>query len=124
MADITFTVNEGTKAGFMDLVAGPNMRDGNAPAGDNFYMPNDGKVILLVTSTAATSAINFVPVLDKFGRTSTPSPWVVTPTTLKLCVIGPFNPEIWNQPNGCVQFKGAAPVATDHYVAVRVGNPT
>lgn len=121
MADQTFTVTEGIKAGILDILLNANTKAGNAAGTDNFYIPNDGKVVLFVTSTAATSAINFTPVLDKFGRTETLQ---VSPTTLRLCVIGPFNPEIWNQSNGCVAFKPAAGVATDHYTAVRIGTPT
>ena len=121
MADQTFTVTEGIKAGILDILLNANSKAGNAAGTDNFYIPNDGNVVLFVTSTAATSAINFTPVLDKFGRTET---LAVTPTTLRLCVIGPFLPDIWNQSNGCVAFKPAAGVATDHYTAVRVGSPT
>lgn len=121
MADQIFTITEGVKAGILDILLNANTLAGNAAGTDWFYMPNDGKVILFVTSTFATSAINFTPVTDKFGRTETLQ---VTPTTLKLCVIGPFNPDIWNQANGCVAFKPAAGVATDHYTAVRVGTPT
>jgi hypothetical protein len=121
MADQTFTITEGIKAGLLDMLAHANQKAGNAAGTDWWYIPNDGKVVLFVTSTAATSAINFTPVVDKFGRTESLQ---VTPTTLRLCVIGPFNPAVWNQPNGCVAFKPAAGVATDHYLAVRVGTPT
>lgn len=122
MADITMTVVEGVKAGILDIAGDADVELGNAAGTDWFYMPNDGKVVLACVVGAGAKAITFTPVTDKFGRTET---LTVTPTASKNSIIGPFNPEIWNQANGCVQFKPAAGgLATDYYLAVRVGTPT
>lgn len=122
MADQTMVLTEGIKAGILDVTVHANAKLGNSAATDYFYMPNDGKVVLVCVVGAAAKAITFTPVLDKFGRTET---LVVTPTASKTSVIGPFLPELWNQVNGCVKFQPAAGgLVTDIYLAVRVGNPT
>ena len=122
MADVTMVVTEGVKAGIVDVAAAANHVHGDAAGADSFYMPNDGKVVLCCPVGAAAKALTFTAVTDKFGRTET---LVVTPTASKSSIIGPFNPDIWNQANGCVKFVAAAGgLVTDIYVAVRIGLPT
>jgi hypothetical protein len=122
MADITFVVTEGIKAGILDIVAATNVRAGNAAGTDYFRIPNDGKVQLAVIDAGVPKALTFTAVADKFGRTET---LVVTPTASKGTIVGPFNPDIWNQSDGCVIFKPAGGgAAGDKYLAIRCGTPT
>ena len=122
MADITLVITEGVKAGIVDVAAATRKVLGDSAGSDAFYMPNDGKVVLLCVVGAAPKAITFTAVTDKFGRTET---LVVTPTASKSSIIGPFNPDIWNQANGCVKFQPAAGgLSTDIYLALRAGTPT
>ncbi len=121
MADQTLTVTEGIKAGILDITAHANVKLGNSAATDYFYMPNDGKTVLVCVVGASAKAITFTPVVDRFGRTET---LTVTPTSSKTSVIGPFLPELWNQSNGCIKFQPAAGgLVTDFYLALRVGTP-
>ena len=122
MADQTFTVTEGIKAGLLDMALHANVLAGNAAGTDYFRIPNDGKVVLVVVGGAGAKQLTFTAVTDKFGRTETLTP---TPTASKTSVIGPFNPDLWNQADGAVIFKPAAGgLVTDKYLVVRVGNPT
>ncbi len=121
MADQTLTVTEGIKAGILDVTAHANVKLGNSAGTDYFYMPNDGKTVLVCVVGALAKQITFTPVTDKFGRTET---LAVTPTASKTSVIGPFLPELWNQATGCIKFQPAAGgLATDYYLALRVGTP-
>ena len=120
MADQTFTVVEGVKAGLLDITAVTGHLHGNAAGGDDFYIPNDGKVVLVIDGTTGDT-FTFTPVLDKFGRTETLAPVVAAG---KLAVLGPWLPDIWNQSNGCVKFVPTAGNAGDTLLAVRVGTPT
>ena len=122
MADQTFVVTEGIKAGILDVSAHANKILGNAAGSDFFVMPNDGKTVLVCAVGAASKLITFTPVDDKYGRTET---LTVQPVDSKTSITGPFLPELWNQSNGTIKFKPAASgLATDIYLAVRVGNPT
>lgn len=120
MADQTFTVTESVKAGILDMAAHANKLNGNAAGTDWFYIPNDGKVVLYVDGITGDT-FTFTAVADKFGRVETLAPVVAAG---KNAVIGPFNPDIWNQSNGAVQFKPTAANAGDIMLAVRVGTPT
>lgn len=120
MADVTMTVTECVKAGLLDLENDANVELGNAAGGDWFYIPNDGKVILFVDGVTGDT-FTFTAVADKFGRTETLAPVVVAGNN---ALIGPFNPDIWNQANGCVQFKPTVGNVGDFLNAVRVGTPT
>ncbi len=124
MADITFVVTEGVKAGLTSLKTQTNKQLGNAAGTDDFLMPNDGKTVLAMVVGAAAKAITFVQVKDKYGRTETVS-LTFTPTASKSCTVGPWKPELWNQPGGFLKFKpaGGGDVG-DYYLAVRVGKPT
>ena len=122
MADITFAVVEGTKAGILSVADHASVRAGNAAGTDYFRIPNDGKVVLMVIGDAGAKALSFTPVTDKFGRTET---LTVAVTASKYSVVGPFLPDVWNQADGCVIFKPAAGgQAGDKYLAVRAGLPT
>lgn len=120
MADQTFTVVEGVKAGILDCSAHASALAGNATGGDYFRIPNDGKVVLYVDGVTGDT-FTFTAVTDKFGRTETLAPVVAVG---KVALIGPFLPDIWNQADGCVIFKPTAGNANDILLAVRVGTPT
>jgi len=120
VAETTFTVVECTKTGIPDISVHASHVDGTTITNADYgRIPNDGKVVLLVDAVAADT-FTFTPVLDKYGRTETLAvPIVIT----DFGIIGPFNPEIWNQADGCVIFKlttGGAVIM----LAVRVGTPT
>jgi hypothetical protein len=113
------TVVQATKAGPLDVGAHANVVAGNAAATDYFYMPNDGKTVLVCVCGAAAKQLTFTAVACEHGRTETHTP---TPTSSGTTVLGPFPPALWNQSNGCVKFQPAAGgLATDKYLAVRVG---
>jgi hypothetical protein len=121
MADYTFTVVEGVKAGIASITAHASKVAGNTLGTTDYArIPNDGKVVLLVDGVTGDT-LTFTPVVDKFGRTETLAPVVAAG---KFACIGPFNPEIWNQADGCVIFKCTAGNANDIYLALRVGTPT
>lgn len=121
MADYTFTVTEGVKAGIVNIAAHANKVLGTTIGTTDYArIPNDGKVVLLMDSVTGDT-LTFTPVLDKFGRTESLVP--VTAAGKFVC-FGPFNPEIWNQADGCVIFKCTAGNAGDVYLALRVGTPT
>ena len=124
MADITFVVSEAVKAGILDIVNDTNVRLGNAAGTDDFFMPNDGKTVLIIVGGAAAAAITFTQVNDKYGRAET-THLTFTPTVSKSSIVGPFLPELWNNAAGCIKFKpaGGGDVG-DSYLAVRVAKPT
>lgn len=119
MPDQTMKVVDGIKEGILDVTAHANALTSDAAGADDFLMPNDGKTVLVVVCTAAaSSAIAFTAVANKWGRTETLS---VTPTISKTSVIGPFPPRLWNNADGQVEFDPAgAGLATEYYLAVRV----
>ena len=120
MADQTLTVTQAVKTGVLNVNGHANMKASNAAAADYFYFANDGKVVLVVVCTAASSkALTFTPVLNKYGRTET---LAVTPTISATSVIGPFPPHLFNQADGRVKFQPATSgSATDLLLALRVG---
>jgi hypothetical protein len=120
MADITFSVVEGVKAGIADFTAHANAKLGNEAGGDYFRVPNDGKVLLYIYAGTGDT-FTFSPVLCSHGRTETLAPVVAAG---KFAVLGPWSPDIFNQADGCVQFKPTAGNAGDIMLAVRVGTPT
>lgn len=122
MADQIMSVHNAVKAGDADLSAVTEKVLGNAASTDYFYFPNDGKTVLVAIVGASPKQITFTAVADRYGRTETLAP---TPTASKTAVYGPFLPELWNDANGRVKFQAAAGgLATDIYIAVRVGTPT
>jgi len=120
MADIVMTVTNIVKAGILDLALNANTKAGNAAAGDDFFFSNDGKTCLYVDGVTGDT-FTFTAVLDKFGRTETLAPVVAAG---KNALIGPFNPDLWNDAAGRVKFKPTAGNAGDFLLAVRVANPT
>ena len=122
MADQTFTVTEGIKAGILDVSIHANKVLGNAAGTDFFKMPNDGKTVLVMAVAASSKLITVTAVNDKYGRTET---LTIQPVDSKTSIAGPFRPELWNDSDGNLKFKPAAGgLVTDIYLALRVGNPT
>lgn len=119
MADQVMKVVDGVKEGVLNVTGHANALTSDAAGADDFLMPNDGKTVLVVVCTAAaSSAIAFTPVDNKWGRTETLS---VTPTISNTSVIGPFPPRLWNNSDGQVEFDPAGGgLATEYYLAVKV----
>jgi len=125
MTNQLMTVVPAVKAGILDAGDHASALAGNAASTDHFFMPNDGKTVLVCVCGVTPKAMTFTAVLDKYGRTET---LAVTPGASKTSIIGPFLPEIWNQSTvypGAIKFQAAdGGLATDKYLAVRVSNPT
>lgn len=122
MADQTMVVTQAVKAGLLDVAGHANAKLGNAAGSDYFYMPNDGRTVLVCVCGASAKQLTFTAVADRYGRSETLTP---TPGSSKTSIIGPFLPELWNQTNGCVKFQPATSgQATDIYLAVKVDNPS
>lgn len=123
MADKTMVVSESVKAGILDVESDANKVLGNEADGGYFYMPNDGKTILVCVCGAAAKQLVFTAIADRYGRTESLTP---TPGSSLTSVIGPFLPELWNQANHTIKFQagGGTGAATDIYLALRVGKPT
>ena len=120
MADQTFTVVEGVKAGILDIAGHASALAGSAAGGSNFLMPNDGKTVLLIDGTTGDT-FTFTAVADKYGRTETLAPVVGAGD---YACIGPFLPELWNNAAGQVTMVPTAGNAGDKLLAVRIGTPT
>ena len=120
MADQTLTVVDGLKTGILNVNGHASMKASNAAGADYFYFPNDGKTVIVVVCTAASSkALTFTPITNQYGRTES---LAVTPTISATSVIGPFKPHLFNQSNGTVKFQPATSgSATDLLLAIRVG---
>ena len=125
MTDKLMTVVPAVKAGILDVGANADALGGDAAGTDYFFMPNDGKTVLVCVCGVTPKQITFTAVKDKYGRTET---LAVTPGASETGIIGPFLPELWNQSTvypGAVKFQPAeGGQATDKYLAVRVSNPT
>ena len=125
MTNQLMTVVPAVKAGILDAGGHASALAGNAAGADYFFMPNDGRTVLVCVCGATPKAITFTAVVDKYGRTEE---LIVTPGASKTSIIGPFLPEIWNQSTvypGAVKFQPAdGGQDTDKYLAVRVANPT
>ena len=118
MADVIFTVSELTRVtGIVDVGA-----DANVVAGDDgtpFYIPNDGQTLLACEGgTGAT--ITFTSKVDEFGRDAASKTFVVGAG--KFALVGPFEPALWNDGDGYVEFTLSANNADDFFVAVRLTN--
>jgi len=119
MAAQTFTVVDGSKSGVLAISAHASELAGNAAGADFFYIPNDGRTVLVCVCGAAAKQLTFTAVSNQYGRTESLTP---TPTSSDTSVIGPFKPHLFNNSSGNVAFKPAAGgLATDHYLALRVG---
>jgi len=122
MADQTFTVVKGVKAGIIDVSDHSDKLLGNAAGSDFFKMPNDGNTVLVCAVGASSKLITFTAVVDKYGRTEA---LTVQPVDSKTSIVGPFLPELWNDSDGNLKFKPAdGGLATDIYLAISTGNPT
>ena len=116
MADQTMIVVTGVKAGVrVDNHA--NVLHGNAAGADYFLMPNNGKTVLLVDS-ATGDTYTFTAIACSHGRTETLA--VVVAASCSEA-IGPFDPSMWNDANGCVKFKPTVGQVLDHLLAVSIG---
>ncbi len=120
MADQTFVVTEAVKAGILDMQGHANVLAGNAAAGDDFLIPNDGKTVLWIDAVTGDT-FTFTAVLDKFGRTETLAPVVGAGD---IATLGPWLPELWNNAAGQVVMKPTAGNVADLMLLVRVANPS
>ena len=119
MADQTMTVVDGVKSGVLDITNHASVELGNAAGADDFLMPNDGRTVIVCVCGAAAKQLTITAVVNQWGRTETLTP---TPTSNNTSVIGPFPPHLFNNDDGQVVFSAAAGgLATDYYLAVRVG---
>ena len=118
MADITFVVVDGSKAGILDISNHASKRLGNVAGADYFIIPNDGKTVLVCVCGAAAKQLTFDVTANQWGRSETLTP---TPTSNGQSIFGPWKPHLFNNSSGQVKFKPAASgQATDIYLAVRV----
>lgn len=118
MADITFTVVNGSKNGVLDISNHASKRLGNVAGADYFIIPNDGKTVLVCVCGAAARQLTFDVTTNKWGRTETLTP---TPTSNGQSIFGPWSPQLFGNAAGQVKFKPAGSgQATDIYLAVRV----
>jgi len=122
MADITMTVVNCVKAGILDVDSHASAVAGNAAGGSDFLFPNDGKTVLVIDAGAGDT-FTFTARTDKFGRTETLAV-VVAGGGGEIALLGPFLPELWNDPAGMVHFVPTVGNAADILLAVRVSNPT
>ncbi len=120
MADQTMVVLEGLKSGPVDLWAAAEVQNGNDAGGDSWFIPNDGKTILIFNGVAGDT-ITFTAVTDEYGRTETLAPVVAMGG---VGVFGPFLPELWNNSDSQVQFDLTAENAGDQLIAMRISKPT
>lgn len=120
MAEQLMTVVDATKALPVNWVDHASTLAGDAAGGDDFTFPNDGKTVLLIDGTTGDT-FTFTAVADKFGRVETLAPVV---TAGKYAILGPFLPELWNDPAGLVHFVPTGGNAGDNLLAVRVANPS
>ena len=122
MAEVTMTVVDAVKAGILDVEGNASVENGDAAAASNWFMANDGRTVLVFHADAAGGdTITFAAVADKFGRTETLAPVV---SAGKVAILGPFNPELWNNSDGEIVFALTSRNAADQLLAVRVANPT
>ena len=122
MADVTMTLIEPTKSGVLDLAGHADVEAGNAAGGSDWYMPNDGNVVLVfIADGAGGDTVTITAVADKYGRTETLAPVVASG---KTAIIGPFMPELWNSSPGLLKFSLTSENAADVLAAVKIANPS
>ena len=127
MANVLMNVRDGTKEGMLDLLGDAYTEDGNAQGGAGFFQfPNDGKtVVLIYAGGAGGETWTVTPVLDKFGRTEVVVPFNIAVLTLDIARFGPFDPQLWNDVNGYVNFAPAGGGdVLDQLLAIRISKPT
>ena len=122
MTVVTMVVVPSVKAGILDIAAHGDALAGTAANGDNWQLPNDGMtVLMIVAGAAAGDTFNFTAVPNRFGRTETLGPVVGAG---KSAIIGPFDPELWNNEAGQIIMKPTAARADDKLLWVQVANPS
>jgi len=115
-------VTPAVKAGILDVALHANALAGNAAGGDDFLLPNDGKTVLVIVAGAAGGdTYTFTPVVDKYGRTETLAPIVAIADT---AIIGPFNPNLWNNVSGQIVMVPTVGQATYTLLLVQVADPS
>lgn len=106
MADVTLTVFDARRAS-----NGVNVtdQDTTVSAADTYYVPNNGRVVLLVTSTpGCTVTIETPGTVDGLAVTDL----TATIGAAKQHVLGPFPGQVYNRADGTVKvtFSAAADV--------------
>jgi hypothetical protein len=106
------------EVGKVDITASPAVA---GTAGTPFYFPNDGQTfIAFLGGAAAGDVMTFVSKVDKFGRDAAIKTFTVAAG--KTGLVGPFDPGLWNNADGKVEFTLGVGKATDYYLAVRLTN--
>ena len=122
MAVQTMVVVPAVKAGILDIAAHGSALEGNASSGSDWQLPNDGKtVLMIVAGAAAGDTFTFTAVQNRFGRTETLAPVVAAG---KSAIIGPFEPELWNNEAGQIIMVPTVGKATDTLLWVKVADPS
>ena len=112
MSDITMTV-VGADITMVDLAGATEVELGNAPGTDDFLMPNDGQTVLIVHAVTGDT-LTFTAVACVHGRTETAAPVI---SAGDIAVLGPFDPDLWNDSNGNVRISPGANNVADLYYA-------
>ena len=112
MTDITMTV-VGADITMVDMAGATEVELGNAPGTDDFLMPNDGQTVLIVHAVTGDT-LTFTAVECVHGRTETAE---VVIAAGDIAVLGPFDPELWNESPGVVRITPTANNAADLYYA-------
>jgi len=125
MASTLMVVVEGTKAGMLDLQGNGATELGNACGGVGYFqIPNDGKTVVVIHAVTGDTW-DFLPVLDKYGRTEALACAVLAGD---IAVLGPWDPNLWNSVEGYVQFDpraaGGVGNVGDLLLAMRISKPT
>ena len=110
MADVTLTVYDVTRAAGLSFTASHT----DAVNTNTYYVPNDGRVLLLLLSAAgATVTVTTPNTVDLMAIADL----AITATGAATQVHGPFPPSIYNDANGNI--KLAVSAATD-VMAIRM----
>ena len=117
MADQTMTVVVASKAGLLDMAAHASALAGNAVGSDKFLIPNDGKTVLFIQAVTGDTW-TVTAVACSHGRTETLTNVVAAG---KQAMLGPWNPEMFNNASGQVALDPTVGNAGDKLLAVRVG---
>ena len=110
-------------AALLDMVTASVSWD-NATYTNGVEFANDGRTLLFCTNADAvkTSTQTFQAVADPDGRTETLAPVV---NALKVGVMGPFFPLLWNTSDGRIRFIPSQAAEVDiKFLAMRIGNPS
>jgi len=116
MADQVMTVVPMVKAGLLDMSAHASALAGNAAGADKFLIPNDGKTVLFIDGVTGDTW-TVTAVACSHGRTETLTNVVAAG---KKAIIGPWNPEMFNNANGQVVIDPTVGNAGDKLLALRM----